>query len=52
MTEALVETLAVSLAKAKAASLGDTLSDVEVKEVVDSLGDTPAKAEEETHPAM
>ena len=52
MIERLVDTFAVSLAKANAGSLGDTKSDVQVKEVVASLNDTQAKAEDETHLAM
>ena len=49
---ALFDTLAVLLAKAKAGSIRDTLIDVKVKRVVDSLGDTLAKTKKKTHPAM
>ena len=46
--EALVDTLADTLAEVEAETLGVTLGDVEAEALVDTLADTPAEVESET----
>ena len=50
--QTLLNTLAGTVSKAKNKTLGNTVANVEVKRLVDSVGDTLEKGKDERHQAM
>lgn len=50
--QTLLNTLAGTVSKAKDKTLGNTVANVEVKRLVDSVGDTLEKGKDERHQAM